>query len=234
MVVKAGISETARFLIAKENLFLRSAPTNTPGFPRIGESFESEHIRALSLDYTSGQPPRSTDDAPMFLLATAWLDESKTMPLHETLSWQRLKSATASPFFSKLEKRIADRRFHPSIYHGDFAPWNIKSKENSWTVLDWERGELIGIPGWDCFHFLIQPAILVTRTRTELLAAQVERFLQREDFQNYAKRAHITGSERELLLSYLLHQIDVIKPTEGMAATQNLFAALCSKWLAAD
>ncbi len=232
VIVKAGLSEIARSLIAKEDQFLKNVPAKL-GIPRVRESFESEQIRTLSLDYMRGQSPRFTDYTPMFSLVNSWLEEAQPMPLQEFALWRQLKLAVTSPHFSKLEPRIAEKKIYSTIYHGDFAPWNIKVNHDSWTALDWERGELAGIPGWDCFHFLIQPAILVTRTSTASLVEEIETFLHRDDFRSYAKRAQIAGAERELVLSYLLQQIDVIKPSEGMVATQNLFNALACRWLAA-
>ena len=58
-------------------------------------------------------------------------------------------------------RELAEAVFHPALAHGDCAPWNAKISNGACTLLDWERGELAGIPGWDWFHFVIQPAVLV-------------------------------------------------------------------------
>lgn len=50
-------------------------------------------------------------------------------------------------------------------------------------VLDWERGELAGIPAWDWFHFVLQPAILVAREDTAALVRRLEGLLASADFQ---------------------------------------------------
>lgn len=97
-------------------------------------------------------------------------------------------------------------------------------------VLDWERGELAGIPGWDWFHYVIQPAILVDRSPTTDLVQRIERVLSSEPFKAYSARAGIMGCERELVLAYLLHAVEVIKPSEGLAATRDLLHALAVRW----
>ena len=97
-------------------------------------------------------------------------------------------------------------------------------------MLDWERGELAGIPGWDWFHYVIQSAILVGRLPTSALMQRVEGLLGSEAFQRYAERAGIRGCERELVLAYLLHVAEVIKPSEGLAPTRELLHALASGW----
>ncbi len=97
-------------------------------------------------------------------------------------------------------------------------------------MLDWERAELAGLPGWDWFHYVIQCAILVERLSTPALAQRVERLMASAPFQRYAEQGGIRGCERELLLAYLLHVVHVIKPSEGLAQTQGLFDALAPRW----
>ncbi len=110
-------------------------------------------------------------------------------------------------------------------------PWNIKvSPAGAWTVLDWERGELAGLPGWDWFHYLIQNGILVGHLPAPVLIQHVETLLDSPPFKQYAALAGIQGCERELVLAYLLHIVEVIKPSEGLAATAELLKALSTRW----
>lgn len=97
-------------------------------------------------------------------------------------------------------------------------------------MLDWERGELAGIPGWDWFHYVLQPAILVERLPVAGLVQRMEGLLRSEAFLAYAERAGIRGCERELALAYLIHAAEVIKPAEGLAATNELRRALAARW----
>ena len=116
------------------------------------------------------------------------------------------------------------------MHHGDFVPWNIKvSPSGAWTVLDWERGEATGIPGWDWFHYVIQSAILVAHLPTSALVQLIEELLGSEVFRQYAARGGIVGCERELALTYLLHVVEVIKPSEGLEPTRELLGALSSR-----
>ena len=82
------------------------------------------------------------------------------------------------------------------------------------------------MPGWDWFHYTIQSAILVERLPTSVLVQRVEGLLGSEAFQRYAERAGIRGCERELVLAYLLHAAEVIKPSEGLAPTRELLHVL--------
>jgi hypothetical protein len=115
----------------------------------------------------------------------------------------------------------------PAIFHGDFAPWNIRAlPSGDWMVLDWERGDPRGLPGWDWFHFVIQPAILVRKAGIEELIRLVETLLANDAFRAYVQKALIQGFERELLLAYLLHVVEVIRPSEGLEQNRELLNRL--------
>jgi len=231
-VVKVGLSQRAQALIEQEEHFLATAPRGMIAVPGLRAKFESPRLRAIALDFFSGDSPRPRNEASLPPVLNSWVDTNRTIALSETPDWKRLQdSAPRSDWFSALSGRLAGRKFHPAIHHGDFAPWNIKvSPAGAWTVLDWERGELTGIPGWDWFHYVIQPGILVERLPNPGLLQRVESLLGAEAFKHYAAGAAIQGYERDLLLAYLLHVVEVIKPSEGLAQTRDLLHALSSQW----
>jgi hypothetical protein len=231
-VVKAGLSERAKSLIEKEKLFLAAAPQNTTGVPRLRASFQSPRLRALALDFFAGDSPRPRDEGALPALLASWVDPRRTVAVSDMPDWARLGSAAlANELFGPIAGQLRGRPVHAAIHHGDFAPWNIKvSSSGTWTVLDWERGELAGIPGWDWFHYVIQTAILVERLPAPDLVRRVEALLTSEVFKSYADRAGIIGCERELVLAYLLHAAEVIRPSEGLAPTCDLLRALAARW----
>ncbi len=231
-VVKAGLSERARALIEQEASFLASVPANTPAVPRLRSRFESSRLSALALDFFPGDSPRPWDQAVLPALLASWVDPKRTIQLPEAPNWLRLaEAAPAGSPFPALAQRVSGRTVHPTICHGDFAPWNIKvSPEGTWTALDWERGELVGIPGWDWFHYVIQSSILVGHLATPDLVRRIESLLDSVPFRRYAAQAGLQGCEREPLLAYLLYVVWVVKPSEGLAATGELLKALCARW----
>jgi hypothetical protein len=231
-VVKTGLSERARGLIQKEGAFLAALSGKATGIPGVRAEFQSPRLRALALDFFPGDSPRARDDGRIPPLLSSWVDPEKKIALEQTPDWVRLEqAASANDSFRAVAQRLRNRTVHAAIHHGDFAPWNIKvSPEGNWTVLDWERGELDGIPGWDWFHYVLQTAILVERLPTARLVVQIERLLDSEPFKRYAERAAISGLERWLVLAYLLHCSEVIKPSEGLAPTRELLDALCARW----
>ncbi len=226
-VIKAGVSEAAKALIQKEQIFLAAAPPNTAGLPRARATFESPGLRGLALDFYPGDSPRPHDESTVPALLESWLDLSQKIPLFETAAWSPLEKAVPPDQLRALGAgALRGHLIHPAIQHGDFAPWNIKvSPQGGWTVLDWERGEMAGVPAWDWFHYVIQPAILVERQPTSSLVRQIEKFLATDTFKSYAERAGIIGLERFLMKAYLLHMVSVVKPTEGLAQTFELLNA---------
>jgi hypothetical protein len=233
-VVKAGLGISARQLIEKEAAFLASIPPNTIGVPKMRDSFQSSKISALALAFFDGDSPRAQVQQHLAPLLNSWLDDQRTIPLAKIPSWQRLEKACGSnPLFLNLAKTLSAQSLHPTIYHGDLSPWNMKvsTEGKHWTVLDWERGELSGIPGWDWFHYVIQTGILVGHLSTAVLAQKIKTLLGSPDFQRYAERAAIIGCESQLFLAYLLYHIEVLQPSEGLPAARDLLSALATEWL---
>jgi len=230
-VVKAGLSEQARALIEQETSFLAAVPEQTAAIPRLRAQFQSPRLRALALDFFAGDSPRPRDEGALPSLLSSWVNPKRAIGLSEAPDWARLaNAASARELFSVLAGRLQGRTIHAAICHGDFAPWNIKVSDGAWTALDWERGELTGIPGWDWFHYVIQSAILVARMPTPALTQRVEGLLGSAAFQQYAAQSGIEGCERELVLAYLLQMVEVIKPSEGLAPARELMHALQAHW----
>jgi len=231
-VVKAGLTERARELIQQEISFLTGVPKQVPGIPALRDTLQRPELAALALDFVPGHSPRPVDLAAAPALLGSWLDRTRQISLGEASAWRRLVNAgTAPAWLARFEREHAEQRFHPAIFHGDFAPWNIKvSPAGNWTVLDWERGELAGLPAWDWFHLELQPAILVERLPTDALLARLTALLCSEPFQQYARLAGIVGWERGLALAYLRYGVEILKPAEGLAATQALLAAAAAEF----
>jgi hypothetical protein len=227
-VVKAGMSKEARALIAKETAFLKEVGGRTPGIPTLRKQFEDSGISALALDFFPGESPREIDPVEMSRLLGLWIDVTNKVAIEDIGTWQQLKtSLAAKPMLAALEPMLEGKRMRPAIFHGDFAPWNIRAlPSGEWMVLDWERGDPRGLPGWDWFHFVIQPAILVRKAGIEELIRSVETLLASGAFRSYAQEALIQGFERELLLAYLLHIVEVIRPSEGLEQNRVLLNRL--------
>jgi hypothetical protein len=230
--VKAGLSGRARDLVRQERNLLQQASAGTAGLPRFRSEFEDARLSALATDYYPGDSPAGPAFDQVASLLEAWLEPSQSVALGETTPWRDLCAAAAGdPLFAVISRALSGRPVPRTLFHGDFAPWNVKvDGEGRWTVLDWERGQLAGVPGWDWFHFALQPAILVERLGVSALVDRTERLLRSYLFRQYATKAGVLPKEREFLLGYLLYCVWVLKPTEGLEITRQLLEALAEAW----
>ncbi len=232
-VVKVGLSARAQVLVQKEQTFLASVGPGVKGIPKLRGWFEAAHLRAMATDYVPGETPRGDwDDKALSDVLGAWIGGEQKVLVTDTVMWSRLQpKIEGHKEWSGAVQPLMGRTVRPVIQHGDLAPWNIKvARDGTWTVLDWERGELSGIPAWDWFHYALQPAILVQRRSTALLIETVEALLSSAEFQRYVAQTDISGLERALVLSYLMFMVEVIKPAQGSQELGQLLNALLGRW----
>ncbi len=235
-VVKAGLSAAGRAATDREADLLEKLPAGVIGCIRMTGRLKTATASAFATAYFPGVSP--ADDAGMENLFHAWLHPGPRALLASLESWRELAAhaAEADPaVWRLLNGALAEQPVRPTLYHGDFAPWNIRAvNSQNLQTFDWERGQLQGIPGWDWFHFFVQTAILAKRHSVERAAAEVEQLLESERFKTYAGAAGISDLVQPLLLAYLLHQKWVTKPLEGGRATAELFELLLARWYPAQ
>ncbi len=159
-------------------------------------------------------------------ILSSWLQPGHQISLTETAAWQEVRRSAPADLVALAETRCADKPFTAAIMHGDFAPWNIRAAGDHWTVIDWERGCLLGIPGWDWFHYWIQSDALVARKTEGEILARLDQLIQHPAFRKFAARAEIEGRERGFIFAYLLHAVFVLRQTEGLATVEALLAKL--------
>ena len=229
-VVKAGLSNHARRLLAHEEHFLRTRPEGQCGVPKLRGTFDSPRVHAFALDFFAGESPGADESAALAELLGSWIATDREVTMQDLGAWQRLAAATGASPGPDAVQALVEARFHPVTSHGDFTPWNVKVARGQWTVLDWERGELAGVPGWDWFHFVLQPALLVRRESTDALLRRLENLLGSAGFNAYAQRAGILGREHALALAYLAYCTRVTKQTEGLDRLAALEAAAVTRW----
>ncbi len=231
-VVKAGVTKAAQKLIEQEQQFLESVPTGTHGIPPVRGTFANTKVRAIALDFLPGRSPREADEHRLPQVLKNWLRPQQTVFFTDTRTWRELAATSAEhPIFKSRAVSLRNQSSSGALVHGDFAPWNVRvSPAGVWMVLDWERGDLNGLPAWDWFHYLIQKNILVRHQPATSLATSVEALLAGSEFKAYAQTAGINGHERSLVLFYLLYQVEVIRPSEGRAVTRDLLSHLSARW----
>lgn len=231
-VVKAGLTEEARTLIGQEQQFLENVPRTFPAIPTLRSTFANERLQALALAFLAGRSPAVQDEHSLPRVLGQWLQPQAQVAFSETRVGQELAASCGNhPIFKSHASQLERRSCRAAVYHGDFAPWNVRvSPSGDWTALDWERGEVNGLPAWDWFHYVVQKSILVQHQKVESLAATLEALLARDEFKTYAQASGVTGNERALLLLYLLHHAEVVRPSEGLQVTSDLIKLLVARW----
>ena len=231
-VVKVGLDPTGCEVTDREADLLEKLSPHTLGCIRLTGRLNTPALSAFATAYFPGDSPGN--DAGMEQLFHAWLSPGPPVPLAGLETWRVLAAEAAkanSGTWQVLSAALAGKTVRTTLYHGDFAPWNIRAvNARNLRIFDWERGQLQGIPGWDWFHFFVQTAILARRLSVERVAAEVEQLLHSDRFKKYAVEAGISDFAQPLLLAYLLHQKWVIKPMEGGKKTAELFELLSNRW----
>ena len=215
-ITKVGLGEHADRLIAREAAFLREA-SGFPAVPRVRRELHADQLRAFSMDFIPGSSPQNARG--VFATLLAWIRPEKVR-LESLPGWANVANAT-----NRESLHLAGKaEISPVLYHGDFAPWNIREHNGKWTVIDWERGEIRGIPSWDWFHYIIQTEVLVRRRAPHEVLKTVMQTIALPDFQSYAARAGFAGKEVPLLEGYLHHAVYVNRQTEGADALKQMLA----------
>ena len=231
VAVKVGLSAGAQSLILHERTLLESLPSATLGRPELRAVFDSDSLKALAIPYYAGESPKPDETEKVFAILASWLSRTRKSPIVTTELWQRLKKAAMhTPAVKALDARLSESEARLTIWHGDFAPWNIKAQRDKWIILDWERGELNGIPGWDWFHYETQTAILARKESLSETIEKIEALMATRLWRDYARMAEIAAFERELMMAYLAYLIHVIKPSEGLKEAEELLKSLGERW----
>jgi len=233
-VVKVGLNRQGRAATEREAALLSALPADVVGCTGITGRFSSVELTGFATAYFQGVS--LDNDIGIERLFHNWLNDTPPELIQNLASWRELESAMKDaqvPQWPLLRAALAGQAVRTTIFHGDFAPWNVRmtNLENI-RAFDWERGDLKGIPAWDWFHFIVQTSILVKRYSPQRVAAELEQLVHSPRFQKYARDAGIGEIIEPLLLAYLLHQEIVVQPLEGCGATNRLFQLLWAKWQA--
>jgi PAS domain-containing protein len=228
IVIKAGQNPRARQLIASEARFLQSLPANTAAVPPLRGFIDPTQVTAFATEFRRGDSPRSKDAAEIERILTAWIDPAAGKPLQEIPAWQRLR-LTPHPFLQRMPKEFLEQPIKPVLFHGDFAPWNIRSWNGRWTILDWERGETQGVPGWDWFHYIVQTSILVSKDPPKRTFAHLWELVSSAPFTRYAQATSLGDRAGLVLTGYLVHARN-LQQTEGAEQIAALLHGFDRYW----
>ena len=216
-LAKVGFDPKAVALIRAEREFLK-AHTNRPGLPVVLGEYESGSAEGFVIPFYRGSHPREAGTSRQIAeLLGSWAADGE-VTLGEIPAWSRLGPLQECPDLDEIRVRRV-------IGHGDFAPWNVLVDDGGqWRVIDWERGESSWVPGWDWFHYVLLPLMLVEKASAEEILLAVEGLIRSGEFASYAQRMGIGGIERELFAAYLRYFKEIIRPTETTETLDRLIS----------
>lgn len=222
-VVKAGVTVAAKAVIVRELETLQKVQASSfSGIPRLLSARQEGRVCCFTVQFVEGESPTRMDSDRVARLLASWIHDAPAMPLQVQPHFKDLARLAETDSQARTCCALLENAaFTPVLQHGDFAPWNIKETANGeWFVLDWERGLLNGIPGWDWFHCALQTAILVRRENPGQVLTRLEELLRSPEFAHYAEVTRMQGFERACCMAFLLHLVRVLRPSEGFAQAQ--------------
>lgn len=229
LVVKVGLGLEGSATVANEYRFLEACASPDGVIPEPQGHREGKEFAAFALKYQPGWAPQDYEDERIASCLSKWKLPGEKVRVCELPLWGRLTAAcTGLDGFEELAVAVADQRVSPVVYHGDFAPWNIKVRpaDGSWIVLDWERGEPQGLPGWDWFHYVVQTGVLVEGLDEKNLRAKLIHIMESKPFCAYAELTGIESIKLEMALLYLLYSIHVLGQAGGGECLLSLYEHL--------
>ena len=172
---KIGIGQAAKQSVEKEAGLIKSCPESYHGIPQIDKNCGIADHHYYTTAYITGCSPTQDEDSQILALLADWIKHFKVCKVRETAIWRSLKAHgknRKAENYSVFIERLGNQEIKRGLYHGDFAPWNIKiSEKGTVYVMDWEYARLDGLAGWDWLHYMIQRATLVSNhSATEVLA----------------------------------------------------------------
>ena len=202
-VVKAAFEPAGCSLVENEARFLQAHGGRVRHIPQLLDAKLQIPVAALALPFQPGKSPQADDTGIAGNVLGAWFSGDEQVDIASFPQWKRFV-AGGGVFPQELRPKLESVRVKPVIFHGDFAPWNLRvDSNNRLMVLDWERGEDQGIPGWDWFHYVVQPSILVRKEKAEETYRRIVQLLKTPEFIDYARHARFDKSGLLLFAGYL-------------------------------
>ena len=174
-VAKIGVGEIGKQSVEAEAKTILSLPENYLGIATVKKCRCRADWYYYTTPFIIGDSPVQKQDGQVFALLDDWVRHFTLKSLRDTQIWESLKfheRQGGRKGYSDFIERLGELDVKVGLYHGDFAPWNIKISEGGVVnVMDWEYARLDGLAGWDWLHYMIQRATLVSNhSATEVLA----------------------------------------------------------------
>ena len=209
VVDKIGFGEVAKKSVIEERLVIRNLPQENTGVPQVCDQGEADGWAYYTTPYFHGRSPRVSDQGGVLSVLMNWSENAEVMPFRSSRQWMMIRSAAEErgmmSMFQQLDS-AGDLKIKVGLFHGDFAPWNIKiSSEGEINVLDWEHGCTDGPAGWDWLHYMIQMATLVEDQPASEVLERCRNWATTEEGKSFLADIGWGGEVELWLGSYLMY-----------------------------
>ena len=229
LVMKIGVGRYSSELVEREKNFIETASENHGALPTALDFMRRDEFAALALDYLPSIKLDEDTDSRVSACVGEWIVSDRVVKLRDLPLWKRIADdCDGVDDFERLAEKLAGVEVKPVLFHGDFVPWNIRAspRDGEWVVIDWERGESLGIPAWDWFHFEVQLSVLVRGGQETQIYERLMALMRSRHFVEYAKDCQVEDILQQLLLLYLLYCKHVLRQTEGVEQLERLYQHL--------
>ena len=207
---KVGATATAEQLMANEVAVLsemrRACPSHlaTPSILFEGKS-DGRLVTVQSPLVGRPAPTDMREGHARFLNALSYgqpraaADSALFKSLRGRLKKIGLIAAEFNPLLDRAAQSLAKVDLQPTVFHGDFAPWNLRLQGEELAAFDWEYGIADALPGLDELHHHWQVGFLLRGWSGQ----QAGDFLW--DWAARCSQVHRLGHAQSLVDVYLLH-----------------------------
>jgi hypothetical protein len=211
-VVKCATDPVGRELIDHEAAVLNSTGEKIPGIPEVRAALSTCDCSAFAMDFFPA-PTHPLARKDRIGLVRRWIRPGPAVSLDSLPPWRAIADSGIDGSGTMIK---------PVIFHGDFAPWNIRGDGKEWMVVDWEKACPLGPPLWDLLHYEIQTAILVDRSSPENILERLAGILADADIHSYLQDCGCPDAGRLLVDSYLRHADKHFPPIRGRDTMDRL------------
>lgn len=214
-VVKCGVDSVAQELIQRELTLMRTLGDDFPAVPPVLDAASGADFSAFAMPCLEElKKPLCLEERTALL--GSWVRSGKEVCLADLPAWQRLGNSVSDVGFNRVR---------PVVFHGDFAPWNIRALTGKPMVIDWEKANIVGPPLWDLLHYEIQTLILVKRASWKPVLTSLLRLLDEPAVLRYLDLCKSRDHKILLTTGYLQHMGKTYPQIRGRDTVDALLAA---------
>jgi len=211
-VDKIGVGEVAKRSVVSELEIIKKLPNDHAGIPHVLASSEDVEWASYSTRYLEGRSPEEKDRLLVIGLLEDWLDRASEFPLCQTQCWHQLREFALASQDKNVQAswesltKVSDLVVKAGLFHGDFAPWNIKvSSGDEIHVMDWEHACLSAPAGWDWLHYMVQCGLLVDHESADVVMDRCRSWARSEEGKLFLTKAGWGDHIEEWIQSYWMY-----------------------------